>query len=84
MAITHEVIKHMEDLTIMEEEAIEIKTIIKVGVGHLKDRIEVEDMTEAQVTIGLGQVLEQAQIGIEFDVLNVENMIILHKNVQLD
>ena len=47
MAIVHEIIKDMEDSTIMEEEAIEIKIIIKEGVGHLRDRIEVEEMTEA-------------------------------------
>ena len=82
MAIMHEIIKGMEDPTITEQEGIEIKIIIEEGVGHLKDRTEVEDMTEAQVTIGLGQVLEQAQKGIEFDALNVENMIILHQNVQ--
>ena len=74
----------MEGPTIMGEEAIEIRTIIEEGVGHLKDKIEVEDVTEVQVTIGLGQVLGQAQIGIESDALNVDNMIILHKNVQLD
>ena len=82
MAIMHEVIKDMEDPTTMVEEAIEIKTIMEEGVDHLKDRIQVGDRREAQVTIGLGQVLEQAQKGIEFDALNVENMIILHKNVQ--
>ena len=46
MAIMHEVIKDMEGLTITEEEAIEIKIIIEEGVGHLRDRIEVEEMTE--------------------------------------
>ena len=50
----------------------------------MRDKIEVEDVIEVQVTIDLGQVLEQAQIGIEFDALDVENMIILHENVQLD
>ena len=67
MAIMHKVIKDKEDPAIMEEDAIEIKTIIEEGVGHLEDRIEVEGMREVQVIIGLGQVLEQAQIGIEFN-----------------
>ena len=47
MAIMQEVIKDMEDSTIIEEEAIEIKIIIEEGVGHLRDRIEAEEMTEA-------------------------------------
>ena len=84
MAITLEVIKDMEGPMIPEEEAMEIKNIIEEEVGHLKDKTEVEDVTEVQVTIGLGQVVGQAQIGIELDALNVENTIILHENVQLD
>ena len=46
----HEVIKAMEDITIMEEVVMEIKLIIEEGVGHLKDRIEVGEMTEVGVT----------------------------------
>ena len=57
MATVHEVIKGMEDITITEEMVTEIKLIIEEGVGHLKDRIEVGEMTEVGVTIGLGQVL---------------------------
>ena len=64
MATTHEVIKGMEDITIMEEVVTEIKLIIQEGVGHLKDRIEGE-MTEVGVTVGLGQVLGQVQIETE-------------------
>ena len=41
-------------------------------------------MTEVRVTAGLGQVLGQVQIETEFNVSNVESMIILCKNVQLD
>ena len=50
----------------------------------MKNRIEVGEMTEVRVTAGQGQVLGQVQIEAEFDALNVENMIILHENVQLD
>ena len=57
MATMHKVIKGMKDVTIMEEVVIEIKLIIEEGVGHLKDSIEVEEMTEVRVTVGLGQVL---------------------------
>ena len=83
MAIMHEVIKGMEDMAIMKEVVTEIKLIIEEGVGHLKDRIEVGEMTEVRVTAGLGQVLGQVQIETEFNVSNAESMIILHKNVQL-
>ena len=85
MAITCEVIKDMGDTIItIEGIAIGIKITIKEGVGHLKDRIEIGQMTEAQVEVGLGQVLEKVQTEIEFDALNVENMITSHENVQLD
>ena len=46
MATMHEVIKGIEDITIMEEVVTKIKLIIVEGVGHLKDRIEVGEMTE--------------------------------------
>ena len=84
MAIVHEVIKGMEDMAIMEEVVTEIKLIIEERVGHLKDRIEVGEITEVRVTTGLGQVLGQVQIETEFGASNVESMIILCKNVQLD
>ena len=57
MAIMHEVIKGMEDMVITEEVVTEIKIIIAEGVGHLKGRIEVGELTEVRVTAGLGQVL---------------------------
>ena len=57
MAIMHEVIKGMEDMAITEEVVTEIKLIIEEGVGHLKNRIEVGEMTEVRVTAGPGQVL---------------------------
>ena len=41
IAIMHEAIKCMEEITIMEEAVTEIKLITEEGVGHLKDRIEV-------------------------------------------
>ena len=84
MVTMHEVIKGMEDTTIMEEVVIEIKLIIEEGVGHLKDRTEVGEMKEVRVTVGLGQVLGQVQIETEFDASSVVSMIILHENVQLD
>ena len=81
MATMHKVIKGMEDITITEEVVMEIKLIIEEEVGHLKDKIEVGEMTEVGVTVGLGQVLGQVQIETEFDALSVESMIILHENV---
>ena len=71
----------MEDMVIMEEVAIEINLIIEEGVGHLNDRIEVGEMAEVGVTVGLGQVPGQVLIETELDALSVESTIILHKNV---
>ena len=68
----------------MEEAVTEINLIVEDGVGHLEDRIEVGEIIEVRVTVGLGQVLEQVWIETEFDALSVESMIILHENVQLD
>ena len=58
MATTHEVIRGIEEIIIMAEAVTEINLIAENGVGHLKDKIEVGEMTEARVTVGLGQVLE--------------------------
>ena len=57
MATTHEVVKGMEDITITEEVVMGIKLTIEENVGHLKDRREVGEMTEVEVTVGIGQVL---------------------------
>ena len=57
MATMHDAIKGMEEITIMEEAVTEIKLITEEGVGHLKDRIEVGEMTEEGVTVDRGQVL---------------------------
>ena len=83
MATTHEVIRGIEDITVTEEAVTEINLTVEDRVGHLKGRVEVGEMTEVRVTVGLGQVLEQVQIETEFDASSVESMIILHKNVPL-
>ena len=62
---------------------MEINFIAADGVGHVKDRIEVGEIIEVRVTVGLGQILEQVQIETEYDALSVESMIILHENVHL-
>ena len=82
MVTTNKVIKGMEDITVTEEVVMEIKLIMEEGVGHMKDRIEVGEMTEMRVTVGLGQVLGQVQIETKLNALSVESMIILHENVQ--
>ena len=84
MVTMHKVIKGMEDIIITKEVVIEIILIIEEVVGHLKDRMEVGEMTEVRVTVGLGQILEQVHIETELDALSVESMIILYENVQLD
>ena len=83
MATSHEVIRGIEEILITAEAVTEINLIAEDRVGHLKDRIEVGEMTEVRVTAGLGQILEQVQIETEFYDSSVESMIILHENVQL-
>ena len=59
-----------------EGETLEIKIMIEIGVGHMKDRIEMEGMVETLVTVDQGQVQRQLQIEIGSGALNVENMTI--------
>ena len=51
--IIQEVIKGMGDRIIIttEGETLEIKIMMEIGVGHTKDRIEIEEMVEAFVTV---------------------------------
>ena len=49
----------------------------------MKDRIEVGEIIEVRITVGLGQVLEQVQIETEFNASSVVSIIILHENAQL-
>ena len=73
----------MEDkIIITGGETLESKITIGIGVGHMKDRIETEGMTESLVIVDQDQVQEQLQIGIEYDALNVENMTTSQRNVQ--
>ena len=50
-------------IIITEGETLEIKIMIGIGVGHMKDRIETEWMIEALVTVDQDQVQGQLQIG---------------------
>ena len=79
MATMHEVIKGMEEITITKEVVIGISSIIGIGVDHLRDKVEIGEMTEVRVMAGLDQVLGQVQIEIG---LGAESMIILHENAQ--
>ena len=56
--IIREVVKGMGDKIIIttEGETLEIKITIEIGVGHTKDRIEMEGQVEALVTVDQGQV----------------------------
>ena len=51
MGIIQEVTQGMEGIitVIIEEVVIEIKIMIEIGVGHMKDRVEMEETVEAQV-----------------------------------
>ena len=47
MVTTHEVIRGMQEIiVIIEEMIIGIEFTIGIGVGHLRDRIEVGEMIE--------------------------------------
>ena len=58
--------------------------MIEIGLGHMRDRIEIEGLVEVLVTIYQGQVQGKLQIEIASDALSVGNMIILQGTVQLD
>ena len=62
MVTMHEVIRGMQETIVIEGMIIEINFMIEIGVDHLKDKIEVGEMTEVGVTVGGDQVLEQVQI----------------------
>ena len=86
MGIIQVVIKSMADwlITIIEGETLGTKIMIEIGVGHMRDRIEIEGLVEVLVTIYQGQVQGKLQIEIASDALSVGNMIILQGTVQLD
>ena len=55
MVTTHEVIRGMgETIGNIKVMVIEIKIMTGIGVGHLKDSIQVGEMIEAQVTVHQG------------------------------
>ena len=58
IVIIQEVIKGMGDQIIItiEGETLGIRIIIETGVGHMKDRTEIEGMVETLVTVDQGQV----------------------------
>ena len=86
MGIVQKVIKDMggQIITIIEGETLGVNIMIETGVGHTKDRTEIEGMVEALVTVDQGQVQGQLQIEIELAALSVRNTIILQGTVQLD
>ena len=87
MDIICKVIKGMKDITtitiITEEVVIEVKVMIGIGVGHIKDKIETEKTVEVLVIVGQDQIQGQVQIEIGSDVSNVGNMITSQGNVHL-
>ena len=46
MVTMHEVIRGLQETIVIEGMIIEIDLMTEIGVGHLKDRIEVGEMTE--------------------------------------
>ena len=88
--ITEEII--LEICKIIEVKSLEVDTkgiieiiiLEEVGVGLEKYNIQIisEGMTE--IVVGLDQVQEPVLIQIGLDAINVRNMIILLRTVQLD
>ena len=64
-------------VVITEGETLGVKIMIGIGVGHMKDRTEIEETVEALVTVDQGQVQGLLQIEIGLDALSVGNMTIL-------
>ena len=76
--IIGEVIRDMGDRIIVTEgETLGTRTTKEIGVGHMRDKIETEEMVEVLVAVDQDQVQEQLQIGIELDILSAESMTIL-------
>ena len=80
-----EVIKGMEDqiIIITEGETLGIRIMIEIGIGHTRDKIEIEGIAEALVTVHQGQIQGWLQIEIGSDALHVGNMTTLQGTVQL-
>ena len=63
-------------IIVTEGKTLGTRNAKEIGVGHMKDRIETEEMIEALVTVDQDQVQEQLQIRIGLDVLSVGSMTI--------
>ena len=58
------------------------KITIEIGVGHMRDKIEAEEMIEVLVRVDQHQVQEQLQIGIGLDVSSMGSITISQEPVQ--
>ena len=69
------------------ETAIEMTVMTEAGTGlekgYFPETMATILETEVQATVGAGRDQEQVQIGIEFDVISVGNMIISQETVPL-
>ena len=76
-------IKEYKIIEVAIEETIGMQIITEVGVGLEKGNIKaiLEGMIEV-VAADLGQYQEQVQIGMEYDVISAESMIIVPKIAQ--
>ena len=70
-------------ITMVQEEVIQVKITIGIGVGQMRDRPGMEETVEVQALVDQDLVQGQVQIGIGLDALSVGNMITLQGNVQL-
>ena len=78
MGIVQELARGMggQIIAIIEEETLEVKITIGIGVDYMKDKIEIEGIAEALVIVNQGHIQGQLQIGIGLDASSVGNMII--------
>ena len=70
-------------IIMVQEEVIQVKITIGIGVGQMRDRPGMEEIVEVQALVDQDLVQGQVQIGIGLDALSVGNMITLQGNVQL-
>ena len=69
-------------IIITEWEILGSRTMIEIGVGDMRDKIETEEIIEALVTVDQDQFQEHIQIRIGLDVLSAESVTILQETVQ--
>ena len=82
--ILEEKISEIHKIIVDTEEIIEMIVMKEIEVGLEIDNIQIIPEGMTKVTVGLDQVQELVQTGIELDATNVGNMIILLRTWQVE